>query len=201
VLLVFLVGGLVTPLLTGLINDEIGVRRQGPPGKLAARVALVGVLLTWTVRDYEHRRAVAAMESRLYENETPLRVSAYPYYLNPFRWYGVVETPKFLADMHVDSLTPEVDPESNLRVHYRAGETPVTAAARNTLLGKAYLGWAQYPILETETLSDPAGYRVRFFDLRFGYPEFSGRRTLSFEVDLDSQLHEVPEDGRNAGSK
>lgn len=192
VLLVFLVSGLTAPALTSLINDEIGVRRQGPPGKLAARVALVGVLLTWAVRDYEHRRAVAALESRLYQNETPLRVSAYPYYVSPFRWYGVIETTKFVATMHVDSLTPEVDPEGDLRALYKPEETPITAAARNTYLGKAYLGWAQYPILETEKLPDPQGYRVRLFDLRFGYPEFSGRRTLSFEVDLDPRLHEVP---------
>ena len=193
VLLVFLIGGLVAPFFTSLINDEIGVRRQGPPGKFAARIALAGVLLTWGVRDYEHRRAVAALESQLYQNATPLRVSAYPYWVNPFRWYGVVETEKFYASTHVDSLTPEVDPENSLRVLYKPEETPVTAAARQTYLGHVYFDWAQYPVTETETLSGPAGYRVRFFDLRFGYPEINGRRTLSAEVDLDSQLHQVPE--------
>ena len=200
-MLVLLIGGLVAPVLGSLINDEIGVRRQGPPGKWAARVALAGVLLTWGIRDYEHRRAVTALESSLYQNETPLRVSAYPYYLNPFRWYGVIETTKFFAGMHVDSLTPEVDPESNLHILYKPDETAVTTAARQTFLGKAYLGWAQYPILETETLSDPTSYRVRFYDLRFGYPEFHGSRTLSFEVDLDSQLREVPENARKPGTK
>ena len=193
VLLVFLIGGLVAPFLAGLINDEIGVRRQGPPGKLAARVALAGVLLTWGIRDYEHRRAVAALESRLYQNETPLRVSAYPYWGNPFRWYGVAETTKFYAGMHVDSLTPEADPENNPHIHYKPEETPIIAAARETYFGKAYFGWAQYPITETETLTDPAGYRVRLIDVRFDYPEMSGRHALSAEVDLDSQLHEIPE--------
>ena len=201
VLLVLLIGGLVAPVLGSLINDEIGVRRQGPPGKWAARIALAGVLLTWGIRDYEHRRAVTALESRLYQNETPMRASAYPYYLNPFRWYGVVETPKFFAGMHVDSLTPDVDPESNLHIIFKHDETPVTAAAQKTYLGKAYMGWAQYPILETEALSDPTSYRVRFYDLRFGYTEFRGSRTLSFEVDLDSQLREVPEDGRKVAAK
>ncbi len=194
VLLVLLIGGLVAPFLTSLINEEIGVRRKGPPGKLAARVALAGVLLTWGIRDYEHRRAVAALESRLYQNETPLRVSAYPYWVNPFRWHGVVETSKFYATMHVDSLSPEVDPENNLRIVYKPEETPVTAAARQTYLGRVYFAWAQYPVTETEKLPDPTGgYRVRLFDLRFGYPEIGARRTLSAEVQLDSQLHEVGE--------
>ena len=193
VLLVFLIGGLVAPALAGLINDEIGVRQKGPRGKLAARVALTGILLTWGLRDYEHRRAVTALESRLYQNEPPLRVSAYPYWFNPFRWYGVIETPKFVAGMHVDSLTPEADPENNLKLHYKPEETPITIAARTTYFGKAYFGWAQYPITETETLADPPGYRVRLNDIRFDYPEMSGRRTLSAQVYLDSQLHEVPE--------
>jgi inner membrane protein len=157
-------------------------------------VALAGVILTWGIRDYELRRAVAAMESQLYQNETPLRVSSYPYWGNPFRWYGVVETAEFYATTHVDSLTPEVNPESNLRIVYKPEENPVTAAARQTYLGRVYFGWAQYPVTETEKLPDPpGGYSVRLYDLRFGYPEIGARRTLSAEVQLDSQLHEVSE--------
>jgi len=199
VLLVLLAGGLVAPLLTSLINEEIGARQKGFRGKFAARVALAGVVLTWGVRDYEHRRAVAALESRLYQDETPLRVSAYPHWGNPLSWYGVVETTKFYATMNVDSLTPEADPENNLHVHFRPEPTPVTEAARNTALGRFYFNWARYPMTETETLTDPAGYRVRLFDLRFGDPQLrqmitrmGGRRPLSFELDFDSQLHEVP---------
>ena len=50
------------PALFSLINDEIGVRRKGPQGSLAATVALLGVLALWGVRDYEHRRAVNALQ-------------------------------------------------------------------------------------------------------------------------------------------
>src|SRR2546430_7230091 len=57
VLLLLLLGGLLLPALFALINDEIGVRRKGLPGRRAAALALVGVLAVWTVRDYEHRRA------------------------------------------------------------------------------------------------------------------------------------------------
>jgi inner membrane protein len=194
VLLIFLIGGLVAPLLTSLINEEIGARQQGPPGKFAARVALAGILLTWGIRDYEHRRAVATLQSRLYQNETPRRVSAYPYWGNPFRWYGVVETTTSYLGMHVDSLAPEAGPEDEPHIHYKPQETPITEAARKSFLGRAYFGWAQYPITETETL--PAGgYRVRLFDVRFDYPEISGRRTLSATVDLDAQLHVIAGDG------
>ena len=200
VLWVLLVGGLVAPVLTSLINEEIGARQKGFRGKLAARVALAGVVLTWGVRDYEHRRAIGALESRLYHDEAPLRVAAYPHWANPLSWYGVVETPKFFATMDVDSSTPEADPENDLHVHFRPEPTPETEAARKTALGRYFFAWAQYPITETEVLTDPAGYRVRLFDLRFGDPQLrqvigkmGGKRPLAFEVDLDSQLREVPE--------
>ena len=199
VLLVLLIGGLLAPLLTGLINDEIGARRRGLAGTLAARVALVGVLLTWGFRDYEHRRALSALESRLYENETPIRVSAYPHFGNPLSWYGVVETTKFYAGMNVDSWSPEADPENNLHTFFKPDPTHITDAARATDLGRAFFGWAQYPLTETETLTNPAGYRVQLFDLRFGDPQIrqmmskaGGRHPLSFEVDLDPQLHPLP---------
>ena len=110
-LLILLVGGLVVPGLFSLINDEIGVRRQGPPGRVAATVALLGVLLVWGVRDYEHRRAVNALDARLYDGDDPVRVSAFPYWLNPFQWYGVVETPAFFATMQVNSLGPTSIPK------------------------------------------------------------------------------------------
>ena len=61
-LLILLIGGLVLPALFSLINDEIGVRRKGPAGRLAAVVALLGVIAVWGVRDYEHRRAVNALQ-------------------------------------------------------------------------------------------------------------------------------------------
>ena len=109
--------GLVVPGLGSLINEEIGVRRKGPPGRLAATLALFAVFAYWGVRDYEHRRAVAALDARMYQSADPVRVSAYPFWLNPFRWHGVVETPAFFATMDVDSLRPEVDPANQMQVY------------------------------------------------------------------------------------
>ena len=46
--------------------------------EVAATLALCGVVLLWGLRDYEHRRAINALEARTYEGVDPLRVSAYP---------------------------------------------------------------------------------------------------------------------------
>jgi inner membrane protein len=193
-ILLFLIAGLVLPSFFALINEEIGSRRRGFKGRFAATLALFGVLLVWLVRDFEHRRAIAALEARLYEGFQPTRVSAYPYWLSPFRWSGVIETRDFFAIALVDSLSPEVDPEARMTIRPKPEETPITLAAKKTYLGRVYLDWAKYPITETEELSPPQqGYVVRFFDLRYQYAERAASRPLSAGVVLDRQLRPVIE--------
>jgi len=188
--------GLVVPGLFALIDTEIGARRRGPRGRIAATLALVGVVVLWGVRDYEHRRAVNALAARTYQGVDPLRVSAFPTYTDPFHWYGVVETPAFFALASVDSAAPDVDSEERMEFRYKPEETPITLAAKKSYLGRAYLDWAQYPITETETLPQPqGGYIVHFQDLRFaGGPLSRGgtrRSPLGAAVELDKDLRVV----------
>jgi len=190
--------GLIVPALFSLIDREIGVRTRGPQGRIAATLALVGVILLWGLRDFEHRRAVSALSARTYEGAEPLRASAYPSLADPFHWYGVVETPGFFALAPVNSLGPEADPDGRLDIHYKPEETPVTLAAKRSYLGRVYLDWAQYPVTETEALDPPdGGYIVNFQDLRFvQLPDLlSGRRqprrALGAGVQLDKNLHVV----------
>lgn len=192
VMLILLVGGLVLPAFFSLINREIGVRQKGPKGRVGATLALMGIVILWGVRDYEHRRAVTAMEARTYQGVDAIRLSAYPYYWDPFRWYGVVETPNFFAQVLVDSTKPDVDPQSQMRIRYKPEETPVTIAAKKTYLGSVYLDWAKYPITETEQLAT-GGYIVHLRDLRYDYPGRAGRSPLGASVELDRDLNEIRE--------
>ncbi len=179
-----LILGLVVPWLAGLVDQEIGARRKSPRGRTAAIVALAAMVLLWVVRDFEHRRAVHALEARSYQQADPLRVSAYPTYINPFKWYGVVETRDFFALAEVNALTPEVDPDASMEVRNKPPETQTTLAAKESYLGRVYLDWAQFPVTETEETQ--AGYLVRFFDLRFDRPfRAAGRRPLSAGVLVD----------------
>ena len=198
VMFVLLLLGLVVPALFGLIDREIGARHRGPRGRLAASLALIGVVLMWSIRDYEHRRAINALEARIYNGLDPLRVSAYPTWVDPFHWFGVVETPTFFALAPVNALTPEVDPEGQMEIRYKPEETPITLAGKNSYLGRVYLDWAQYPIAETEPLLPPeSGYLVHLQDLRYAQvPELFGRsrgsrRVLGATVQLDSSLRVV----------
>jgi inner membrane protein len=192
VMLILLVAGLVLPALFSLINGEIGVRNRGPQGRLGAVIALLGIVAMWGVRDYEHRRAENAMEARTYQGADAKRVAVYPYYWNPFRWYGVAETQNFFAQVPVDSAIPEVDAQDQMRIRYKPEETPVTLAAKKTYLGQVYLDWAKYPITETEPLGS-GGYVVHFRDLRYDYPGRVGRSPLGASVELDRNLHVIRE--------
>lgn len=197
VMFAFLLLGLIVPALFALIDTEVGVRRRRPRGRVAATLALAAVVLLWGLRDYEHRRAVNALAARSYSGADPLRASAYPKWIDPFHWEGVVETPAFFVLAPVDSLGPEVDPQSRLEIRYKPEETPVTLAAKRSYVGRVFLDWAQYPIAETETLQPPqVGYIVRFQDLRYaGIPSIpSGQRSrgaLSKSVEIDKDLHVV----------
>jgi inner membrane protein len=197
VMLVFLILGLVVPAFFAMIDNEIGSRHRGPRGRVAATLALVGIVLMWGLRDYEHRRALNALDARTYNGTDPVLVSAYPRWVNPFQWDGVVETPAFFALASVDSLEPEVDPQGRLEIRYKPEETPITLAAKNSYLGRVYLDWAQYPVTETETLeTTEGGYVVHFQDLRYVQIPSSirggrGRRVLGAAVQLDKNLQVV----------
>jgi inner membrane protein len=190
----FLVAGLVVPTFFSLVDRELGVRQKAPAGRIGATLALLGVLLVWGVRDYQHRRAVNALKAYLYEKAEPIRASAYPNWWNPFSWNGVVETRNFYATASVDSLQPEVDPDGEMQVLYKPEENAVTLAAKNSPLGRVYLDWAQYPFTETEPIQSPrVGYLVRFMDLRYSSPQFGARKNLSAGVELDGNLRVVEE--------
>lgn len=187
--------GLIVPSLFSLIDREIGARPRGPRGRVAATIALLAVVLMWGLRDLEHRRAVSALYARTYQDAEPVRASAYPALMNPFLWYGVVETPAFFVLAPVNALGPDVDPDNQLSIRYKPEETPISLAAKKSYLGRAYLDWAQYPITETETLE--SGYIVDFQDLRFvqlpGFFSRRGepRRALGAGVQLDKNLRVV----------
>ena len=197
IMLLALIAGLVLPSLFGLINQEIGARSKGPRGRAGAIFALVCLVIIWGVRDYQHRRAVTAMNSFLYHGATPLRLAAYPYMINPFRWHGVVETPDFFETVPVNSLAPEVDDSRGL-IFYKPPETDASRAAKSSYLGQVYLDWAVFPIVEVQEFQgESSGYLAEFKDLRYTFPEMRGRTPLGGYVVLSPDLR-VLQQGMNS---
>ena len=188
-MLAALFAALTLPWLFGLVGQEIGVRQHGPRGRGAAIAALIFIVALWGVRDFEHRRALAALNAVEFHGEPSTRVAAFPYMVNPFHWAGVAETSTAFVSMHVDSLRPEVDAGNTAQSYYKPEPNEATTAARNTRLGSAYMEWARFPLVEAEHLAAPAsGDLVRFSDVRFLYPD-ERRRPLEAYVLLDALHH------------
>jgi inner membrane protein len=191
IMLAALTLGLLVPALFGLVTEEVGAgpaRYRGRGGALFALFALAAII---GMRDFEHRRAVTALNSITYRGEDPIRASAFPYPLNPFTWGGVVETHNFFEIVQVNSSSGEVDPSNEAVLRFKPAETPVTLAAKKSRLGRVYLDWAQYPFLRVQSLPGNSGYRVQFQDLRFAYDRTLSRSSsspLSGYVELDPQL-------------
>jgi inner membrane protein len=195
VMLAVLILGLAVPWLLALVNQEIGARNKGPAGRAGAIVALICVVVLWGYRDFQHRRALDAMNSITYNGATATRMAAYPYPVNPYRWMGVVETSDFYQTFPVNSRGPEVDPRDEARTYYKPEETPATQAAKASYFGRVYLDWAVFPLVESQKLEgDPKGYLVNFGDLRYGYP---GRTVLGGFVLLSPDL-QVEAQGPNS---
>ncbi len=171
-MLAVLLAALVLPWVFGLVNQEIGGPSRGPRGRGASIAALLCIVALWGVRDFEHRRALAAIDGVEFHGEPPIRRAAFPYMVNPFRWAGVAETSDAYVSMEVDSLRPEVDPGNRAETYFKPEPTAATEAARKSDLGRAYLEWARFPLVEAEALGDPTpGYLVHFSDVRFFYPD------------------------------
>lgn len=189
VILLILIAALVLPALFGLVSQEIGARQKGPRGRGAAIAALVAIVMLWGIRDFEHRRALAALDSLEYGGQAPTRVFASPKPINPFQWYGIVETDSRYELLSVDSLRPEVSPNGRSYVYFKSPDTEITRAAKDSYLGRGYLDWAMFPVLEMQPRNAAdSGATVVMKDLRFVMPD-RNRSAVTAYVDLDSKLH------------
>jgi inner membrane protein len=100
--------------------------------------------------------------------------------------------------VRVNSLAPAVDAQGEAHTYYKPEETPVAQAAKASYLGRVYLDWAVFPLVQTEPLQGRLkGFLVRFQDLRFAYPEALGRGNLGGWVLLGPDLR-VQEEGMSS---
>ena len=170
VMLALLTIGLVAPVLFGLINSEIGARRDPLRGRGWATAALIGVVLLWGVRGYERLHAEDLARGADYGNVEIQRSTVSPYPINPFRWHGVVETPNFFQLSTINSLSGQVETSEQDDLFHKPAETHATLAAKRSSLGRAYLDWSPFPLVTEDSLASPEGYTVvTFRDLRFLY--------------------------------
>jgi inner membrane protein len=162
------------PLVARLVSSEIGAgaHRSSPGGGFAV-FALVFLVVYGGAREILHTRALAVLESRLYDGASPLRVAAFPGPANPLRWRGMVETVDSYSEYDLN-LLGEFDPAGGRRF-YKPAPDQAMAAARRTGTFQDFLAFSQYPWWQVTALLEPqAGTRVDLMDLRFGTPDRPG---------------------------
>lgn len=163
--------GLAGPFLARLVGSEIssGSATERNHGRGFAWFALLVVLLYDCGRGILHARAVASLETRMYEGTVPLRVAAMPDALNPLKWRGIVETPGAYVIQDINMAADPVIPRAT--VFHKPEAEPAMEAARRTAAFRNFLGFSQYPLWRvTPYPAVENGKLVEAFDLRFGTP-------------------------------
>jgi membrane-bound metal-dependent hydrolase YbcI (DUF457 family) len=177
-----LLAGILLPLLSGLVTEEIGARSKGPRGRLGATFALAALLLYLVVRLVYHGNAIAALESRTYRGELPHKVAAFAESSSPFRWHGIVETERALHDVEVP-LGPgaDFDPGSAITT-YKPEPSPALDAARNSAVARRFLQVARFPKATVE--QTPQGFHVILRAFPYTRDSGSGLRVQAL-IDTD----------------
>lgn len=169
-----LLAGILLPMLTGLVTEEIGVRSKGPRGRLGASLALGFLFLYLVIRFTLHGNAIAALESRSYRGELPHRVAAFPESNTPFRWRGIVETERALHDVEVPvGRGADFDPTTAITA-YKPEPSPALDAARNSAVARRFLQVARFPKASVE--QTPQGFLVILREFAYDRDSRPGRR-------------------------
>jgi len=177
-----LLAGILLPLLSGLVTEEIGARRKGPRGRVGAICALVALVLYLTVRLVLHGDAIAALESRTYRGELPHKVAAFAESSSPFRWHGIVETERALLDVEVP-VGPGADFDPSFAATtYKPEPSPGLDAVGNSAVARRFLAVACFPKATVE--QTPAGFHVILRAFPYTRESGSGLRVQAL-IDTD----------------
>lgn len=178
------------PLFARLVSSEIGDRIS--TGRGIAILALAFFVLFDCGRAALHARAVAQLESRLYENAPPLQAVALPQPFSPFHWTGVVET---AADYRMVAFDPleQLDMQ-NAHIWYKPAMTASLESAKATEPFRYFVYFARFPLWSiTPTITEDGrpAKRVELTDLRFGVPGAGLFHCIALENSANRVLQSV----------
>jgi inner membrane protein len=170
-----LLGALIAPLLFGLVNAEVGAKKQPFRGRGWAIAALIGIVSWWGLRTVEHERAIQMAASQsiampamsaatepapqtLASPSTVVPAEPAPIYLpvqralaspdplNPFRWSAAMDFGPVYQLAEIDTRGGTVSlGETTYAKPARSAEV---LAAEGSKLGRAYMDWSPMPIIE-----------------------------------------------------
>ena len=177
-----LLAGILLPMLSSLVTEEIGAKSKGPRGKLGAAFALAAMLLYVVARFVLHTNALAVLESRSYRGESPRRVAAFAESSSPFRWHGIVETERALHDVEVEvGPAASFDPDAAI-TSYKPESSSALDAARDTAVARRFLQVARFRKATVE--KSPQGFHIVLHAFPYTRDASSGLRVQAV-IDTD----------------
>ncbi len=174
-----LLAGILLPMLSGLVTEEIGAKSKGPRGKVGASLAFATLILYIVLRFVLHGNAIAALESRTYRGESPrkAKAAAFAESGSPFRWHGIVETESALHDLEVEvGPAASFDPDSGT-TSYKPEGSPALDAARDTAVARRFLQVARFPKATVE--KTPDGFHIILRAFPYARDASSGWRVVA----------------------
>jgi membrane-bound metal-dependent hydrolase YbcI (DUF457 family) len=170
-ILMFLVVGLLVPMLIGLVSEEIGERKKRTSGGGSAIAALVLILAYVGARGVLHSRALDLLESHDYHGRIALAVGAFPESTSPLEWRGVVSTDNTIEELGVPfDPSREFDPEHSA-TQYKPDDSAVLEAGEQTAAAQRFLKYARFPIASVVRTGN--GYQFELRDARFARDDSS----------------------------
>jgi len=180
-----LLGALILPGLFALADREVGAKRKPFRGRGWAIAALSFIVVLYGVRSAEHAHAMELAQNANLTREPVLRVTAEPYPINPFAWHVILETQDYYQTAEVQTRGDRVEAGESGGVIYKPPVTPAVAAAKQSYLGRVYLDWSAWPVVEDHGAMTAPGkkawppqqgwHTVEFRDLRFAYSVLSSQ--------------------------
>lgn len=200
-LLLVLSLALLLPLLLSLVHREIGVRRARYSGRALAAVALALMVALWVYRGLQRADAERLAAIQEFRGGRAVRTSVDPYPVNPFRWHVLVETPANYQGGTVDTRVGILDTDAQ-QIYPKPPETPAMLAAKRSWVGRVYLDWSQFPLvndagtaaeIHPEMTLSPAESALRvvtFSDLRFRYDAIGMNNTKTPTLGAEAWIDE-----------
>jgi inner membrane protein len=175
VVFVALLLALVAPFFFGLINSEVGARKPAFRGQGWAVFALLVMVSLWGWRWIERDQAIRLAQAEYCDGAPKLRLFASAFPGNPYAWAVIIETPDHYQIAHVDTLADRVTTAGLPDLIYKPPTTLATLVAKRSWLGRVYLDWSSWPVVEQEATDPDGTATVTFRDLRFMYDTFLSR--------------------------
>lgn len=169
---IIILAGVAAPALTRLVGSEIG-EKHSTSGN--AGWALTALSL-FTIYDYGrsllHDRALAIVDSHVYNGVAARRTAAFPTE-NPLLWTGTAEIYNAWVQGPVD-LRGNFH-ASDFETFYKGEQTAAVDAATRTPEFRSFLKFVQYPLWQgAPAAGRERGTQVTLYDLRFGNPREPG---------------------------